>query len=417
MRNPCPRGLAVFLLLAAGAGAQEITEKELVRRFLSESPHVRELSAGIAALRAETRGWSLWPNPAASYSREGAGLTQFLQYEQALPVSGRLSRLQRAGSEFVGAAQSQTEFTRWELISEIRTAFYDLVTAQERETAVRANLDRLDEILKILRAREQEGEGSAYDRLRTERERSEIETEIAAVRIGTAQARSRLAAFLPRGSVPESVNAKGSLASSQPIPTLEALLARALDARGDYKAERQEIAGLEYRRQAAERLRIPEPSVAVGYKRADIGPGATPGSTIAGNGSFVALSVPLPLFNKGKTEVARYRAETERVQARRQSTEQRIVAEVDAARKILELRRGVLSDYQRRVEEQGRQLEQIARGAYQEGEIGILELLDAYRVNLQSRLRSLEFTSAAKQAEIDLERVIGAPVLNQEVLP
>ena len=410
MRNRYPRGLALFLLLAAPASAQEITEKELVQRFLAASPHVRELAAGVAALRAETRGWNLWPNPVPGYSREGAGLTQFLQVEQTLPVSGRLGQLQRAGAAAVDSAQLQAEFTRWELVSELRVAFYALLTAQERETAVRANLDRLDEILKILRTREQEGEGSAYDRLRAERERSEVETEIAAIRIGAVQARSRLAAFLSRGSVPDSFSAKGSLASVQPIPTPQALLAKALETRGDYRTERAQIAGFDYRRQAAERLRIPEPSVAAGVKRAQVGSGMA-------NGSFVALSVPLPLFNRGKTEVARYQAETERAQFRRQAIELRISAEIDGARKTLELRRAVLSDYQRRVEEQGRQLEQIARTAYQEGEIGILELLDAYRLNLQSRLRSLEFTSAAKQAEIDLERVVGAPVLNQEVLP
>jgi cobalt-zinc-cadmium efflux system outer membrane protein len=135
------------------------------------------------------------------------------------------------------------------------------------------------------------------------------------------------------------------------------------------------------------------------------------------NGSFVVLSVPLPLFNRGKAEVARYQAETERAEFRRQAIELRISAEIDGARKTLELRRAVLSDYQHRVEGQGWQLERIARTAYQEGEIGILELLDAYRMNLKSRVRSLEFMSAAKQAEIDLERVVGAPVLNQEVLP
>ncbi len=411
MRVQAPRGILLGLvLLAAGVRAQEITERELIQRFVTLSPYVRELTAGVAVTKAETSGWSLWPNPAAGYTREGAGLTEFIQYEQALPVSGRLRQLRQAGSAVIGAAQSQADFTRWELISEIRSAFYGLVTAQERETVVRANLERLDEILKILRIREKEGEGSVYDRLRAERERSEIETEVSAIRISTAQARSRLAAFFPRGAIAESLSAKGSLASFQPIPTSEALLARALDARGDYKAERQQIASFEYRRQAAGRLRIPEPSVAAGLKRADIGPGMA-------NGGFVSVSVPLPLFNRGKTEVARFQAETERAQARRQAIEQRIGAEVDAARKTLELRRVVLSDYQLRVEEQGRQLEQIARTAYQEGEIGILELLDAYRMNLNSRLRSLEFTSVAKQAEIDLERVVGAPVLNQEVLP
>jgi cobalt-zinc-cadmium efflux system outer membrane protein len=76
-----------------------------------------------------------------------------------------------------------------------------------------------------------------------------------------------------------------------------------------------------------------------------------------------------------------------------------------------------LVDYRAGLQAQGRQLEQIARAAYQEGEIGILELLDAYRVSLQSRLRSLDLASAARQAEIELERVVGEPVLNPEVLP
>jgi outer membrane protein TolC len=155
MRNRHPRGLTLLLLFAAHAGAQEITEKDLIRRFLAESPQVRELATGVAAVRAETRGWSLWSNPAAGYSREGAGLTEFLQVEQRLPLSGRLGQLRRAGAAAVDSAQSQSEFTRWELVSEIRASFYALLTAQEREAAIRGNLDRLDEILKVLRTREQ----------------------------------------------------------------------------------------------------------------------------------------------------------------------------------------------------------------------------------------------------------------------
>jgi cobalt-zinc-cadmium efflux system outer membrane protein len=399
-----------LLLFAAGGRAQEITERELVQKFFTASPHVRELNAGIAATRAETSGWSLWPNPSAGYTREGAGLTEFLQYEQPLAISGRLGHLRRAGSAVVGAAESQAVFTRWELISDLRSAFNALLTAQEREAAVRENLERLDEVIGILRAREKEGEGSAYDRLRAERERSEVETEITAVHIGTVEARSRLGAFFPRGSIPAAPIARGALAGEAPIPSAPELLARALAERGDYRGEAQQIESLDLRRRAAERLRIPEPSLIGGFKRADIG------SRIA-NGGVVAISVPLPIFNRGQTEVARFRAESERAQLRRQAIEQRIEAEVEAARRTLELRRAVLADYKGRVQEQGRRLEEIARTAYQEGEIGILELLDAYRMNLQARLRSLAFLSAAKQAEIELERVIGAPVLNQEVLP
>ena len=66
--------------------------------------------------------------------------------------------------------------------------------------------------------------------------------------------------------------------------------------------------------------------MAAGVKRAQVGSGMA-------NGSFVALSVPLPLFNRGKSEVNRYQAETERAQFRRQAIELRISAEIDGARK------------------------------------------------------------------------------------
>jgi cobalt-zinc-cadmium efflux system outer membrane protein len=405
------RGLTAAAILSTGAArATELTEKEAVRKFLSESPYSRESAAGVAVVDAESRGWSLWPNPTAAYSREGAGLTEILQYEQPLAITGRLGLLRQAGFQAVGAARSQAGRTRWELISSLRAAFYLLLTAQEREAAVRAAMSDLEDIIRILRRREQEGEGSTYDRLRAERERSEIETEIAAARISATQARSQLAAFFSSDTEPASMTAAGRTESDAPLPAIADLYARALAVRGDVDAERRQAASLGLRRRAAERLRIPEPSVAAGIKRGEVGQ-RTP------LGSYVALTVPLPLFNRGATEAARLRAEGERSEARRAILEQRIRAEIAAARTAVELSRRTLAEYRAGVQAQGRQIEQIARTAYQEGEIGILELLDAYRTSLQSRLRSLDLASAARQAELELERVVGEPVLNPEVLP
>ena len=49
----------------------------------------------------------------------------------------------------------------------------------------------------------------------------------------------------------------------------------------------------------------------------------------------------------------------------------------------------------------------IADAAYEEGEYGILELLDAHRVTLGAQLRLLELSAAARGAGIELDRVIG----------
>jgi cobalt-zinc-cadmium efflux system outer membrane protein len=405
-----PRGLAAILLMAASAVAQGITEKEAVRRFLGENPVPRQLEAGVEATRADTRGWSLWPNPTASYSREGAGLTEFYQFQQPLALSGRLAYLRQAGASAVSAARWQASHTRWEWISELRSVFYQLLAAQQQEAALRSGLTQLAEVVQILRQREREGEASTYDRRRAERERSELETELAAVESTTIEARARLAAFLAAGPGGGQITAQGQWTAGGPAPSAAELQQRALAIRGDYNAESQQVTQFELQQRAAGRLRIPEPAVVAGLKRGDVG------GRVA-TGGLVAISVPLPLFNRGDTEVARFRAEAERADSRRQALRHRIQAEVTSAFENLELRRRALGEYQRAREAQERPLEQIARTAYDEGEIGILELLDAYRVGLRSQLRFLELAAAAKQAEIALERAVGEPVLNLEVLP
>ena len=52
-------------------------------------------------------------------------------------------------------------------------------------------------------------------------------------------------------------------------------------------------------------------------------------------------------------------------------------------------------------------LAKIGRVAYEEGELGILELLDSDRQALDARLRILDLAAAARRAAIDLDRAIG----------
>jgi len=49
----------------------------------------------------------------------------------------------------------------------------------------------------------------------------------------------------------------------------------------------------------------------------------------------------------------------------------------------------------------------IANVAYQEGEIGILQLPDAYRLQRQEQLRLIAIQAAVKEVQIEVERVAG----------
>ena len=126
---------------------------------------------------------------------------------------------------------------------------------------------------------------------------------------------------------------------------------------------------------------------------------------------MLAISVNLPLFRKGRVEKGLAEAEANRTRARRRIVESEILADVRAAYDGLRLRREIAEAYRIRAVGRAVELRDIAQFAYQEGEQGILELLDTYRVSQQSKLRHLELLAAAKLAEVEFDRSVAKDLL------
>jgi cobalt-zinc-cadmium efflux system outer membrane protein len=196
------------------------------------------------------------------------------------------------------------------------------------------------------------------------------------------------------------------------VPELEELTRRSLAVRADYLAEQKSIVRYRIEEQAARRLRIPEPQVTAAIKRADTisGTGPNPFSNAVQMGFAFGVSLPFPIFNNGRYEVARYQAEQEEAAAGLRVLARQIRAEIEGARDVLDIRRDALASYQREIESSGGELTRIARTAYQEGEVGILELLDSIRVNRAASLRLLDLQAGLKEAFVELERVVGEEV-------
>ncbi len=401
------RAVCALLLLASTCAAQELSEAEVLARLEKESPQARALRVRVSVTRAEMRAWSLPENPAVGYTREDAGGTKddFLLVQQSLPVTGRLGLMSEAGKAAVRASEADAEFELTRLRSEVRLAFYELLLAQLRAEALESGVSALEEVARILRVREQEGESSRFDRLRAERELADLKADLSSARTLHARARARLAGLLGPGVSPETLSVRGDFSIGAPPPPLEGLLAKAFEVRADYIAEEHRLDRYTYEQRAARRRRIPEPILTAGLKTV-----RTPG--LSDNGYVVALTVPIPLFNRGQSEAERARAEYERTEAERLALRQEIEAEVSAAYASAQLSRRMVEEYARELEEKGRELAAGATVAYQEGEQGILELLDAHRVALLSRLRVLELQAGARKAQIELDRAVG-----QEVTP
>src|SRR5436190_2841370 len=177
----------------------EWSESQVVERFLALSPQARELRARVALAAADARSRAVYPNPSVTYSREGAGYNEFFEASQTVPLNGRTRYLREAGAASVSVAAANREAALWSLRSDLRLAFYRMVASQEHWRILSTAAGEIEQLIRILRRREDEGEGSRYDRLRAEREAAELRLDIAATRSQVAAAGAQLAGYLPEG--------------------------------------------------------------------------------------------------------------------------------------------------------------------------------------------------------------------------
>ena len=229
-------------------------------------------------------------------------------------------------------------------------------------------------------------------------------------RAARAQAQGRLAGYLGEGILPQSLVADGPLALKGTVPpptppSVEELVERALLNRADYQATELEIAQFQAEREAAHRLRIPMPTVTGGLKRSGI-------DDFSSNGYQFSLDLSLPLFSHGQSGEALANARAVQAEATAASLRLRIAAEVRSAHAVLSLHQERAERYRLAATEIAEPLVAIGRVGYEDGEMGILELLDAVRQSLGAQLRALDLTASARGAAIDLDRVTGTELIS-----
>lgn len=403
------RAFASLLLIAPASPApsgEPVTESEAVRLFLEESPYARRIPVVARSASSARRELGLPSNPEVAYQIEDAAGVRdtFVTVGQELPISGRRGRIREIAEAAGSAARLAAARDLEAAEAALRVAFHEVLYREEALARLREGTSRLERIVDVLALREREGEGSGYDRLRAEQERAELRVAVTDAEGALSFARSRFGAFFPPERRMASARLVGGFDPDGPIPEPEPAIERALSQRGDLRALREDARGFDLDREAALRRRFPEPVLTAGWKR-------TEAAGLDDGGFVAALTVPVPLFDRGQIAAARAEAEREQVALEAEILARTIRAEVEgalarerAAREAVE-RLGV--DAGARAAE----LRRIAELAYEEGEAGILELLDAYRTSLAAELRALTVRYDAKRAEIERRHVLGAEVM------
>ncbi|MDH3593169.1 MAG: TolC family protein, partial [Planctomycetota bacterium] len=281
-----------------------LTEADAIRLFLEQSPQARRGPASERAVRASLRQDARTADPNVAYEIEDAAGVRdtFLTVEQELPITGRRGLLRERADVAAQAAGLRAEADLLRESYALRGAFHEILYRRIVLETLRESDRRLARTVEILRIREKEGEGSGYDVLRAEQEWAELRMSTAEAEAAEAAARARFGSYFDPALHMESAALEGDLSSAGPLPDAGEATVRALERRSDLRALSSERERLDLEQRAARRSRFPTPVLAVGWKR-------TEDAGISDTGFVAALTVPLPVFDRGRLESARAAAE------------------------------------------------------------------------------------------------------------
>lgn len=361
----------------AAPPARRISLAEALRRLESANPELRVARRAVAVAEARVVGAGAVPNPALSATREQLGGDPAGYHEttvalnQTLEVGGQRGARREAARRGVDAAAARVDAERLRLAWEVHRA-YLAAAAAEADLAV---LVEATEIFRRVeesgRARFAEGDISRFDRNRLQIEAARYELLLARARLALDAAARELAMLV----APDSLGAAGALLPAEPLPELDTAEAGlALDAalaaaagRAELRAAEAEVEVARAALSLARRERTPDLTLSAGYKEQAGG--------LAG--AVLGLSIPVPLWNRNQGEIAEAEAELEAALARRALSLVRVQGEIRRAWEVHASLRDRVRALGETLGPGTPDLLETARVAYAEGEMSLLELLDA----------------------------------------
>jgi cobalt-zinc-cadmium efflux system outer membrane protein len=389
--------LSFMLVTASAASAQTIpnvlTEDDAVRIAQGSQSVIALGAAQLDLARSDIERERRWPNPTLDYTRESAGETeQFLTLSQSFDFSGRRAMRRRAAELRVVATQQEVAGQQLDLARIVRSEFSRAASQQELVRALTEWSRKIGAAADTAARLQAGGEVSGYDRRRLERERIGAEARLAAERGALIAAQRRLASFL--GS--ENLDGVTLQRPTPPEIPADAELTTRIEQRPDVAAIAKRIEAATLDQQAAQRWRVPLFDLTAGMK-----------NTQADSGAIFGAGVSLPLFNRNQDELLRANAELAILNAQRTLLVTRAHGEVGGlAAEARELRNAARL-FREQALPTSERLTATAEAAYRAGEVGILELLDAYRTALDGEVEAAELEQRAREAEIDLTRALG----------
>ncbi len=393
------------LFLRGGLDLSDAAPLTLDQALAFAEEHHPRLRASVAQIEAAEAGLTTaraYPNPQAGVLAGGQtyripgnvsgpvysfGFTQPLELGAVRPSRIQLAERGRDSSEHAFAG------TRLEVRSGVRRAFYQVLRSRSEIDLLLESARLVEELRQRIQVRVDVGEVGRLELIRAEAEVVAARTAANNAQLQYVSALSQLRTAVG-SALPTPLEITGVVDPPATLPLPEELRREALSGHPAVALARSEVQRAEARLAHETALRRPQTALRIEIDH----PPDTPTYRMG-------IEIPLPLWNRREGPIAEATAQLRQAHALAQSRELEIVTALEGAYGRYQTASQQLAAFEQGVLRGAEEAVRAAETAYQLGERGILEVLDAQRILRAVRLDFLNTQFNRQAALIDLNEL------------
>lgn len=396
-----------------------LSERQAIAMALTRPALIAVNQSQVALAESHVQAAGLLSNPTLSYGRArvdvlGDRRTEAsISVSQTIDISGRRSLRKEAAEQLAIASREDGRHYRATVVNDVRRVFADNLYRVEIIKSLSAWTTRLEHIHQNVQKMAKAGEVSGYDGRRLSRELQTGQARLTSAETDAMRAKMRLIGLVGLVDLTgaSNTNEQYQTASSTSLVEVSGTLLpevsqnllfyqTALQGRPDLAALKAQAESFKRDQQIAARSWVPEVNVGLGQKRLEE-------TGRSNTGVMLSLSIPIALFDRGQASGAKANAQLASSQAQSHLLLREAQSEVHGSWMQTTTMRETADKFRRETLADTQALSRIAEKAYQAGEGSIVELLDAYRAQLDAELMGLELEWRARLAGIELDYLAG----------
>ncbi len=387
----------------------ELALRDAMAAALLRNPELARFGYDVRAAEAEVVQAGLWPNPELDIELENVGGTGELEstdsaevtlaLSQTFPLGGDIERRKKLARLQGRLAGWDYEAARISLLAEVTGRYVNVLAAQRQVELTRESLALAEQVAESIGRRVEAGDAPAV-------ERSRAAVPVATARIAVRRAEQSLESARVRlaltwgSSSPAFRSVKGDLDEVRALPPVGAI-ASLIGQNPDVARWVTEIASRQAEVELARAEAVPDLTGGLGYRWFNA---ENDSALVAG------VSIPLPVFDRRQGDILAGRFRVASAKNQQRAVELQVEASVATAYARLANAYDEATALRDDAIPPATEAYQDIRRAFDRGNLGFLDVLDAERTLIDLRQQYLDALAEYHGSVAELEGLIGQPL-------